>query len=56
MIGEKEGDEPFDYSRMARSSPRALGGAVGSFPVVLFLPRERRTEEAWYARCVEEGN
>lgn len=37
---------------MAR--PRALGGSVGSFPVVLFLPRERRTEEVWYAQRVED--
>ena len=33
---------------MAR--PRALGRSAGSFPVVLFPPRERRTEEVCPAR------
>jgi hypothetical protein len=55
---DREGPEPnrrtetdSTHSRMAR--PRALGGSAGSFPVVLFPPRERRTEEVWYAQRVE---
>ena len=36
------------HSRMAR--PRALGRSAGAFPVVLFPPRERRTEEVCPAR------
>lgn len=33
---------------------RAPGGSAGSFPLFLFPPRSRRTEELWYAQRVED--
>lgn len=40
------------HSLLNKARPRALGRSAGSFPVVLFLPRERRTEEVCPARRV----
>ncbi|CAL0329963.1 unnamed protein product [Lupinus luteus] len=38
------------HSLLNKARPRALGRSAGSFPVVLFLPRERRTEKVCPAR------
>ncbi|CAI0399394.1 unnamed protein product, partial [Linum tenue] len=38
------------HSLLNKDRPRALGRSAGSFPVVLFPPRERRTEEICPAR------
>lgn len=38
------------YSLLNKARPRALDRSAGSFPVVLFPPRERRTDEVCPAR------
>ncbi|CBI35735.3 unnamed protein product, partial [Vitis vinifera] len=38
------------HSLLNKARPRALGRSAGSFPIVLFPPRERRTEEVCPAR------
>uniref|UniRef100_A0A7N0RCS7 Uncharacterized protein n=1 Tax=Kalanchoe fedtschenkoi TaxID=63787 RepID=A0A7N0RCS7_KALFE len=38
------------HSLLNKARPRALGRSARSFPVVLFPPRERRTEEVCLAR------